>query len=218
MPVLQGGVRVVNDSSGLWEFYVLRGDYRYEDQPDFFTSDIINDYSRALYFAGEEASRRGEGAAAAPLLERAWSMHWLFPETATLLGYISFTAGDLVAAKPLYETAAALFSEMLRLADEYVALPGLKAEIARGAAETWMHLGVLAERAGDSSEAERLYAESLRIRPLPQTHFNMAVLFWNKDWPRVERELTAALALDPGHAEAGRFLGQVRARRLQGRP
>ncbi|MBI5883922.1 MAG: DUF2723 domain-containing protein, partial [Elusimicrobia bacterium] len=83
----------------LWDLLVLRGDYRYEEQPDFFTSDIISDYSRALYFGAEEASRAGAGLAAAAMLERAWSMHWLFPETATLLGYLAFSAGDFARAK-----------------------------------------------------------------------------------------------------------------------
>ncbi|MBI5622854.1 MAG: DUF2723 domain-containing protein [Elusimicrobia bacterium] len=196
-----------------WELLVLRGDYRYEDQPDFFTSDIVGDYSRALYFAAEEASRSDARPAADKMLERSWALHWLFPEAATLLAYNAFAVGDHVRAKPLYETAARLFNEMLRLADQYHSLPGLKIEISRGAAETWMHLGVMAERSGDSAEAQQRYAESLRLHPMAQTHYNMAVLFWNKDWARVEAELTAALALDPGHAEAARFLALLRAKK-----
>ncbi|MBI4678058.1 MAG: DUF2723 domain-containing protein [Elusimicrobia bacterium] len=195
-----------------WDLFVLRGDYRYDTQPDFFTSDIVSDYSRALYFEAEEASKAGEALAASALLNRSWSMHWMFPEAPTLLGYVVFSSGAPAEAKPYYEAAVALYDEMLRLAEEYRALPELKGSISRGAAEAMMHLGVLCEKTGDPAAAERRYLESLRLHPLAQTHFNLAVLYWDKDWTRVRRELTAALSLDPTHADAAKYHAMLRGR------
>ncbi len=197
----------------LWKLAALRGDYRYEDQPDFFTSDLIADYARALYARASELSRAGAAEAAGPELLRAWGMQWVFPEPAVLLGYLMFTAGRLEDAQRYYELAVAVHERMRRLTEEYHSLPNLKQDLARGAAEARMHLGVLAERRGDRDAAEKLYRESLARAPLAQTHYNLAVLYWNRDWGAVERELTAALRLDPAHADAAKYLAMLKARR-----
>ncbi|MBI5210822.1 MAG: DUF2723 domain-containing protein [Elusimicrobia bacterium] len=201
-----------------WKLFALRGDYRYETQPDFFTSDIIGDCSRALFFAGGDASKEGAADAASAMLLRAWGMHWLFPEASTLLGYLEFARNDYGLAKEYYGLSVSLYGVMLELAREYRALPGLLAEIASGAAESTMHLGVIAERTGDRAAAERHYLDSLELRPLAQTRFNMAVLYWNRDRGRAERELSEALRLDPSHAEAARYLAILRSRLPPGRP
>ena len=49
--------------------------------------------------------------------------------------------------------------------------------------------------------------------PREGTCLDLAVLFWNRDWPRVEAELQAALRLEPGHPEAARTLQRLKQKR-----
>lgn len=195
-----------------WDLMSRRGRYEYEDQVDFFTSDLVDGYAQALHRAGTQAFGAGRAGEAAALLERAWSMHWLFPEPAVFLAYIAFTRGDLPAARGAYALAAALSDALMGLAEEYHSLPDLKNGLRRSAGDAQMQLGVVSERLKDLSAAEAAYDRSLALHPTAQTHYNKAVLFWGRDWGRVESELVEALRLDPRHADAARYLQQARLR------
>ena len=68
------------------------------------------------------------------------------------------------------------------------------------------------EKLGRRDEAQAAYRRALALYPLAQTHYNLAVLAWNRNWPAVEENLAAAVRLDPGHAEARRYLELLRRR------
>lgn len=196
-----------------WDLMSRRGRYEYEGQVDFFTSDLVDAYAQALHRAGTRAFISGRAEEAVTCLERAWSMHWLFPEPAVFLGYIAFTRGDLEGARRYYAAAGVLSDALLGLSEEYHSLPDLKANLKRSAGDAQMQLGVVSERLKDYPAAQAAYLRSLALYPTAQTHYNLAVLFWGRDWARAESELVEALRLDPRHAEAARYLQQARLRK-----
>src|SRR6202021_4329011 len=98
----------------------------------------------------------------------------------------------------------------LAWADEYRALPGLKASVRRQAAESATTHGVTLEKLGRRDEAAAEYRRALALFPLAQAHYDLAVLAWGHDWPSAEENLAEAVRLDPGHAEARRYLEQLR--------
>jgi len=191
-----------SDEGGSWELITRRGAYRYDEAPDFFTADLVDEHAAASYRRGLELQREGRAGAALERFEDAWRMNWDFPEVPEFEGYMAAVAGRWPDAAALGALSDALFVRKLRSADEYRALPELKATIRRQAAEAATQTGVALERAGRREDAAAEYRRALSLFPLAQTHYDLAVLLWNRDWAAVQTELSEALRLDPGHAEA----------------
>ncbi|MDD5655710.1 MAG: DUF2723 domain-containing protein [Elusimicrobia bacterium] len=200
----------VND--GLWALVARRGRYEYEGQPDFFTSDIVGNYAQARYQAGRDLYAAGAAQAAEDAFRQAWAWQWNFPEPANFLGYMFFVKGDYAAAGRYYSWAGRFGERTLELAERYRSLPDLKAAVRRSAADVFMQLGVVAEKAGAAAAAQGYYRRSLELAASAQVHYNLAVLFWSRDPARAGLELQEALRLDPNHPEARRYLAVLRAR------
>lgn len=200
------------DDGTAWDFVVRRGVMRYDDAPDFFTADLIDGYAAAAYRRGLRLHALGRAPEAADFLHDAWRMEWDFPEIPAYLGYMDAAAGRWTQAAESLALADQLFGRKLELAGRYRALPDLKTSIRRHAAEAVTSRGAAFEKAGDKEAAARAYARALALHPLAQTYYNRAVLSWGRDWASTESDLEAALRLDPGHAEARKYLGMLRAR------
>ena len=207
-PLLSLDARESNDARW-WELDARRGGYDYDLQPDFFTADLIDGRAQALFRLGAALVAENKGEEARAPLQAAWSMHWDFPEPPLFLGYMAYAKSDFKEAKRYYGLAAGILDGLIAKAEEYHSLPAVAQNIRMSAAQAYMHLGVVAEKLGDRAEAERNYEFSLSRQPLAQTHYDLAILYWNRDWSRVERELQETLRLEPGHAEAARYLKKL---------
>lgn len=199
-------------------FMVVRGDARYEARPDFFTADIVDSYASARQRRGASAAQRGDAEAGRRELWGAWALKHRTPEAPDFLGFLALSHSEFPAAVSFYESASRLYDQTLVLAAEYNALPETRRAVASGAADSAVNLGVAYERVGRRDLAEAAYRRALSLNPrLARARFNMAVLFWDRDWGRVVSELEGALAIDPAYGEASRYLAAARSR-LQSRP
>jgi len=201
------------DDGALWELMVRRDRRRYAEAPDFFTSDLLESFAAAAYRRGVELQKAGRAPEARSFLASAWSLQWVLPDVPLMLGYMEAVSRNWAEAGAEHSLADVLFAQKLRLAAQYRALPDLVAAIRRQAAESATHHGVAAQRLGRPEEAYALYQRALDLSPLAQTRFNLAVLAWGKDWDAVEENLSQALRLDPGHAEARKYLMELRAKK-----
>lgn len=199
------------DEGGQWDLVVRRGPYRYGETPDFFTSDLIEELSAASYRRGVELQKLGRSAEAVVRLDDAWRMEWLSPDVPLFLAYISAVNGRWAEAEATGAVTDSLFARKLALADEFRALPDLKATIRREAAEAATQRGVTLEKLGRRDEAEAADRRALALFPLAQTRYNMAVLAWGRDPGAVQENLSEALRLDPGHAAARALLQRLSA-------
>lgn len=188
-----------------WELVARREDYGYEDAPDFFLADLAAEYAQGLYRLARPDA-----------LFAAWALQWEFPEPAAHLAYLAFQAENWAEAGRLYGVASGLSEKLIVLADRYRALPAAREGVRRQSAELLMHRGVVAERLGDRAAARGYYEASIARYPLAQAHFDYAVLFWGKDWPKAVSELEEALRLDPGHPQAAKFLPIARSKARTG--
>lgn len=210
---VQGQARAPQAEAGaLWELMSRRGDYTVEG-PDFFTADLIYDYALSAFRMGAQAYSQGDAAAGAAYLTSAWAMHWMLPDCPVLLGYIEFTGSRWVSARRYYALSARLYEATLALADEYHSLEDLKSSLRQMSAEAYVHLGAACERLGEREAAESHYRRSLAIAPVGQAHFNLAVLYWNRDWAKAVEELSEAVRLDPRNEQAAKYLAIARARK-----
>ena len=67
------------------------------------------------------------------------------------------------------------------------------------------------EKTGSAALAENAYRNAIAANPgLAQAHYNIAVLYWNKDPDRVKSELIETLKIDPSHKEAAYYLKRMR--------
>lgn len=188
-----------------WELVARRQDYAYDDAPDFFSGDLVAEYAQALLRLG------GPDA-----LLRAWALQWGFPEAPAHLAFLAFQAKNWAEAARLYDLSLRAADRLIELAREYRSLPEAKKLVQRQSAELLTHRGVAAERLGRREEAAGFYEAAILRYPLAQAHFNYAVLLWGRDWERAASLLEMTLRLEPGHAEAARYLPIARSRARKG--
>jgi tetratricopeptide (TPR) repeat protein len=191
---------------------VRRGARRVDDAPDFFTRDLIEGYAFASYRGAVAFEKAGLRFEAERALNAAWAACWSFPDVPLFLGYVQASAGRLREAAASYAMAERLFDEKLALAARYRALPDVSSAIRRQAAEASTHSGVALEKLGDHAGAEARYRRALELYPLAETRFDLAVLAWGKDWAAAEEHLVEAVRLEPGHAQARKYLDALRLR------
>ncbi len=108
--------------------------------------------------------------------------------------------------------AETLFDEKLELAARYRALPDLVVGLKRQGADAATHRGVALDKLGDRAGAESAYRRALALAPLSETEYDLAVLFWGRDWAEAERHLQEAVRLDPANAAAAKSLAALRTR------
>jgi len=103
-----------------------------------------------------------------------------------------------------------VYERLRTLAARYYALPSLRKTISASSAYAWLNYGVAAEKTGDRAAAEKAYTLAAERNPgLADAHYNLAILYWNRDWERVRAELRETLRLAPAHAAAARYLRQL---------
>lgn len=195
-----------------WDLVTRRGLTSVDEAPDFFISDLVDEMSIASYRLALDFQKSGRPAEAAVRFDDAWRMNWTFPEVPVFLGYMAAVAGRWTEAETYGALADALFARKLALADEYRALPELKASIRRQAAENATQHGVTLEKLGRRDEAAALYRRSIALTPTAQAYYDLAVLAWGRDWAAAQDDLAEAVRLDPGHADARRYLELLRRR------
>jgi tetratricopeptide (TPR) repeat protein len=81
-------------------------------------------------------------------------------------------------------------------------------------AYAWLNYGVALEKLGNKEASAEAYAFSLKRNPgLADAHYNLAILYWNRDWEKVRFELAETVRLNPNHPQAGKYLSQLSGRR-----
>lgn len=189
-----------------WDLYAWgRLEKRYHD---FFDKDLGSAYAQALLAgASLPAAPRPGLLAAARLFDPD------IPDIPLYEGIYYSGRGEWPRAGAAFLESALIYERLAGLAEEYHSLPALRSGIASAGAYAWLNYGVTLEKTGDKAGAERAYAFALAKDPaLAEAHFNLAILYWNRDWARVRSELQETLRLNPGHPSAGRYLEQVRNR------
>ncbi|MBI4656367.1 MAG: DUF2723 domain-containing protein [Elusimicrobia bacterium] len=195
--------------SQLWNFLNLQ----WLDAPplDFFTKDIRTSYGQALlahsaylnahFTLGEEDLRS--------LLLTGW-MDPEIPDVPLYMGFYFTGRGDWKNAGIYFKKSAEIYEDMLVLAGKYRALESVKDGLRKASAYAWLNLGVSMEKTGFPPEAENSYKKALLMNPgLADVHYNIAILYWNKDWNRVILELKETLRINPAHSNASRYLAQI---------
>jgi len=193
------------------EFYSLRlYDPRYTSYArEFFTPDIIEDYSKGWHQAGFSLMSQNKFSDARKYFFMALYLNPdNLPQIPFQLGWGYFAEGDYRTAAKYYNFATILYERYLKLADKYKADTGLKNSISKEAAEVWLHKGVTNERLADDENALYCYRRAAEIYPaLSAAYYNTAVIYWKKnDFNLAAEYLRRTLQVDPSNADAQKYL------------
>ncbi len=195
-----------------WLFYSysrLARPYR-----DFFDKDLGVSYAQGL-MAGAAARSASGGIDRKweARLELASALDPDLPDAPLYEGLYFAAHADWPAARDRFLASARVYGRLQELAREYYSLPALTASLAAGSAYAWLNYGVALEKTGDKAGAEAAYTRALQANPrMADAHYNLAILYWNRDWDRVRSELEQTVRLNPAHPTAGRYLAQLRGR------
>lgn len=189
---------------------VYRSRSLYGETPDFFSSDLIGDQARAHH---QQAFHL--------MMAKNHEAEWFFRRSGFLddtfvrpwadLGYYYYERNQWSEAEQTYAKALSGFRNVLDLAHQYKSLPDVVNGIRGDYSISLTHMGVVQEKLGRTDEARRYYELSLETAPNAQAHFNLAVTYWGKDWPRVVHHLEAALRLNPSMPGAVSYLSKAHA-------
>lgn len=196
-----------------WLFYSfprLDRDYR-----DFFDKDIGTSYAQAfLSGAARRSAGPGLDAAAVRDLRLASLLDGNLPDAPLYEGFYYSSRGEWAAARDCFRASADIYERLLLLSREYYSLHAVRDGLASSSAYAWLNYGVALEKLGGREGAAEAYNFALKRNPgLADAHYNLAILHWNRDWDKVRAELAETLRLDPGHAQAAKYLSQLENRR-----
>ncbi len=175
---------------------------------DFFVKDIAFSYAMGVCEVFSQALK--DKKVDSSLMGKMDKAEWLddsIPDTYFLRGLYLFSEGKHKESLGYLEKADAAYLASLVKAREYAALPDIVESIKNSRAQALLTLGAANERAGFFNKSEQAYLQALNLNPeLPQAHFNLAVLYWDKNKAEAKRRLLSVLSLDPYNREAARYL------------
>ncbi|OGS11301.1 MAG: hypothetical protein A2386_04695 [Elusimicrobia bacterium RIFOXYB1_FULL_48_9] len=195
--------------------YSYRGRYVYDDYREFFTPDLIADYSRAYLSLGQSYLTTARYELSRQCLDSALAFQPVFPIALNLKAFSFFQQSKYTEAEQTYLKAAVQYEKLIRLAKDYNALPDAVEGFKKELSELFVSLGVAQERAGKYAEGLESYGKAVEIFPSNvRAYFNTGVIYWkNGRWDKVIASFEKVLSYQPGHREAAYFLSQARARR-----
>lgn len=190
--------------------YILRDGYVYNIDTDFFCSDLIEDYSKALLSCGHWLTKNN--FLNFNVIEYCYKysivMNPIYPYGYFELGYNYYLKNELEKSLMWYKIASNKFENYIKLAKRYKALTEIIDEIKLNASVCYLHLGVVFEKINEIEHAIENYKKALEYNPhSPDVYYNLAVAYWRKkDWEKVKFYLQKTLNLNPYHKEARFYL------------
>ena len=188
--------------------YPYRGEYVYGAYREFFTPDIIEDYSRSRVSAARYYIDKADYTAVRYELESAVCMQPFFPQAFNLMAYTFVTENKYQLAEKYYQIAVEQSEKLFKMAVDYATLDDTRDSIRKEISETSISLGVCAEKNMRDDQALSNYSAALVAWPgQTRAYFNRSVIYWKRaDWPSVIRELEQALRIEPNYKEAAYYL------------
>ncbi len=202
----KAGVSKAGEAVDLFRhIYVYRGRYRCDERNEFFSSDLIDDYSKGRFARGAAVQNSADASALAD-----WQACMVLnpdnPQPYYRRGFAHFGRADHAAAVRDFARSERLHERLFQKTQEYHSLPEVSNAVKAEWAEANLNLGVACEKTGDLAMSEAAYLKTLRINPkFARAHYNIAVLYWNRDWAKVVEHLRLALSIDPESPEARAF-------------
>jgi tetratricopeptide (TPR) repeat protein len=192
-----------------WPFYALPRldtDYR-----DFFDRDLGTSYAQALVSAAvRKNSSGGLDEAAVRGLRLASLLDGDIPDAPLYEGFYFSGKSDWVSARNCFRASADTYDRLLALSEDYYSLPSLRESLGAASAYAWLNYGVALEKTGDRAGAESAYGTAIARNPrMADAHYNLAILYWNRDWARVRAELEETVRINPAHAAAAAYLARL---------
>jgi hypothetical protein len=194
------------------DIYIFRGKYKYDLDWEFFSSDIIEDYSKAYRAMGYDLIKiKNFFGISEHFYKTSIYMNPDLPYNYFELGYLYFTNNFFDKAYLYYKVGIEKFEEYLKLAKRYKTSSDVIEDIKNQFANCYLHLGVVCEKLGKIDEAIKYYNKSIEKNPyLAEAYYNLAVVYWHlKDWQKVIYYFKETLKINPNHKEAKFYLEKL---------
>jgi hypothetical protein len=198
--------------SGLMEGFRIRSCKRgYMGYSDFFSRDFLNIYSSSYCDLASEFIRDGKYSAARPLYSKAVAM---CPENSGAysgLAYIFMREGNYGRAVYFYSRAVDVFEKRIR---NLTRKERYFKDLARIVSNRGAAYEKLYRKTGDTGyfhKAEKDYFSSIRYDPgYSMSYYNLAVLYWGKDWLKTVNYLKKAQGMDPANTKIKTYLSRAK--------
>lgn len=190
------------------DLLIRRGIYRYGAYRDFFSNELVEEYSRAALAQAQTFAARQDWPNARRAYLHALAIKPGEPYAAYGLAYTAFQTQDLPAAARYYAWTIESFDRLLASAEAWKSFSTIKNSLRTDKAQALAQWGVTEERLGHTARAKSLYESALEVDPECQdAHYNLAVLYWGQSrWPQVVEHLQAMAKAHPEDPRWKRYL------------
>ncbi len=193
------------------EIYIYRNEYLYDLDKEFFSSDIVEEYSKAHSITGDYLRNQQNFVSCIKEYKSSILMNPDFPVNYFDLGYVYFSMKNYNLAEKFYTYAVRKYENYLLLAQKYNALPDVIKNYKEQTANAYLHLGVVSERLGKLDFSVECYNSALGHNPnFADAYYNLGVVYWHKkDWEKVRYYFNQTLKINPNHSLAKFYLEKL---------
>ncbi|HCJ66195.1 MAG TPA: hypothetical protein DHV62_02420 [Elusimicrobia bacterium] len=191
-----------------YEFYSLRGKYRYSAHYDFFSPDLVEEYAKGYERLGFKYLKDNNYKEAEKNFLYVLTMKPDFAQVYSTLGYLYFANNRFLEAEKFYTYAVDTYADLYRKAEEYRSFPEVKEAIKSDISGVYNNTGVVYERQNKENEALNTYQKAMEYNSAnADAQYNIAVIYWKKnDWGKVISALENVLRINPQHQTARNYL------------
>ena len=109
----------------------------------------------------------------------------------------TFSAEQDGLAERDFRRAEKIYENLFALTQKYHSLSDVVGSVPNEWSDALLNWGVSLEKLGDKEKAASVYEKALSVQPnTPNAHYNLAVIYWNRDWDKVVYHLRECLRLD----------------------
>lgn len=192
----------------LSNFYIYRGKYQYQAYYEFFTPDLIEDYSKAHQYLAHAYMMNNDYRLAEKNFKISEYMQPEFPQLYTDMAYMLFSQNRLQDSINCYLKAVDSNKSYLKKAQQYRSYPEVVNSIINDLSNVLNNLGVMYEKAGNSDLALQQYEQAVYYNPSNiDAMYNISVVYWKQEkWDKVITVFENILRIDPQNQRARYYL------------
>jgi len=211
--VLKANEIIENDTKFLFdEIMFYRNEYVYDLEKEFFSSDLVEDYSKARYNYAYYLMMKNYDMPAVEEFKKSIVLNSDYPMNYFYIAYIYFKNKKYELSKTFYDLSVRKYDLYYNLAIKYNALSDVVDSFRNQLANAYLHLGVINEKLGRIDLSVENYLDAIKLKNnFAQAYYNLGVIYWYKgDWSKVKYYFEQTLYYEPNNLEARYYLEKIK--------
>ncbi len=189
-----------------------RNEYIYDLEKEFFSSDLVEDYTKARHNQAYNLMMIDKDYDAINEYKKSMILNPDYPMNYFYIGYTYYKLKDYLNAEKYYFFSVKKYDLYYKLAKKYNALNNVVESFKLQLANAYLNLGVVNEKLGKIDDSINNYNNAIKIKhDFAQAYYNLGVSYWQKnDWDKVKYYFEKVLFYDPNNQQVKYYLEKIK--------